>query len=849
MKKSILKKLALPVLVATLFFSCANGSNDDSGGSSGGSGGSGSGSGDDGYLTVDGDNVYLQKLNCLSTYSYSSGNFTSFGDQLTAPSSLGGSWLIWGEPITKTDSITMTAWVTFSDSSKQNGIGFLSQNGSYCTAYSAGMQVGVKNVNVDNCTDFSSDKGNGYSYQGGISDYSGLIGSEVMEKVSLDNQSMVFSFYTTTGTLLATKTIAWDAHWTDDAKLYLGIGGFATSSMTISKVKITSLSGDSYVANKVAELAVSSLTVSSISTRVAVSGSTEITATATTTSGKAASVTVGSSSDSIATASVVNSEGTGTITINGIASGTATITVTNASDTTLTKAITVYVDNYASSDSYSLGTDTTYVYPAAGSTDAPVDGWFRMTFTTAPTLDDSGCINIYKASDNTVVDTIQFSGETINAWSGVNLDVDKQMAYVSGNNVYFMLHNGVLENGTEYYVAMPTGAISGTFAGADFATYGLTPTSKTWSFTTRSAPDITDLSISVDCAEGSTSDYRSIEGALLGIGTATTGDYTLNVAAGDYKELVYWKGKASATIKGAVASGTYGSDVVIHWFNGEKMNSGTHTRPSFYWGSGTNLTLENVTIKNDYDRAVYSGDAQAEAIYFANGNDTSTGLATAKLAAYNCTFLSHQDTIQTTGKAWFYKCYIEGDVDFLWGTAQTALFDTCKLVSVLDSNRGTASTQHLIVARTGVTGATTIGKGFVVLGSEVEIESGVTMYFGRDAGTGNFYDQAAIVDSTIDGSGTLNPALWDTSAYLYLDGYAADVGWKVYNITSDGSTAISTSSKAANTNDISSATYTAEYSTRDLILNRVYNMSTHAYQADSTVWDLTSLKTEFGITD
>ncbi len=858
--KKIISKIAqgagLLLMAAALFSfaACSDGSDSNSGSGSGSNTGADEDS--DGYLTVDGDNVYLQKLNCLSDYTYSSGAFTNYGDQTTAASQLGGSWLIWGRPVSKSDSISMTAWITFNDVSKANGIGFLAQNGSYCIAYSAGMCNGVKNVNVDNCSDFSTDKGNGYSYYDGCSSNTEFLakykGVEIMEKVALDNESMVVTFYTTAGDKIADKSVTWASHWSADAKLYLGIGGFMTSGISVSKIKITD-SGSSYNVNKVTELAVSSLVVDSLSTRVSVGGTSKITASATGNSGKAASVTVSSADESVATASASTSDGVTTITITGVASGTTTLTLTNASDSTLVKTVTVYSDAYAASDSYDLGSDSTYVYPAPSASDAPVDGWFRITFDSAPTIADGGCINVYKASDNTVIDTIQFSGETLNAWDGFDADVDKQMAYVSGNSLYFMMHYNKLEYETEYYICMPMSSVTGNLHGKDFSASGFTPTSKSWSFKTRATPVADGTKIySVNCAEGSTANFRTIQGALLNIGTSATGQYTLNVAAGDYKEMVYYKGKADFKIIGAVASGTYGSDVVIHWFNGEKMNSGTHYRGAFYWGSGTDLVLENVTIKNDYDRAVYNGDAQAEAIYFANGGDATSGLAKAAFAAYNCSFLSHQDTIQTTGKNWFYKCYIEGDVDFLWGTAEAALFEDCELVSVLDSARGSSSQQHLIVARTGVTNGAQIGKGYVVKGGSLKIAEGVTCYLGRCAGAGNFYDQAAVVDTVIKGSGTLPETLWPSGTYTYLSGAAEHVGWKVYGLKKEDGSAVDTSKKLANTNVISDAVYTAEYSDRSQILDKVYVTATKAYAEDTTAaWDtisaysMSSLKEEF----
>ena len=87
--------------------------------------------------------------------------------------------------------------------------------------------------------------------------------------------------------------------------------------------------------------------------------------------------------------------------------------------------------------------------------------------------------------------------------------------------------------------------------------------------------------------------------------------------------------------------------------------------------------------------------SQAEALYFAGGSAFT-------LAAFNSSFSSNQDTIQTSGRNWFYNCYIEGNVDFIWGTADAALFESCSLRFINDVGGGAAS-YSLFVARTGAT--------------------------------------------------------------------------------------------------------------------------------------------------
>ena len=43
--------------------------------------------------------------------------------------------------------------------------------------------------------------------------------------------------------------------------------------------------------------------------------------------------------------------------------------------------------------------------------------------------------------------------------------------------------------------------------------------------------------------------------------------------------------------------------------------------------------------------------------------------------AKHSNFVSYQDTLQVKGYSWFYDCFVTGDVDFIWGSANAALFE------------------------------------------------------------------------------------------------------------------------------------------------------------------------------
>ena len=90
---------------------------------------------------------------------------------------------------------------------------------------------------------------------------------------------------------------------------------------------------------------------------------------------------------------------------------------------------------------------------------------------------------------------------------------------------------------------------------------------------------------------------------------------------------------------------------------------GTSGSASFFI-FGTGFTAENITFEN-------SAGAVGQAVAVRVTGD--------KAKFINCRFLGFQDTLYTHGsdsRQYYYKCYIEGTVDFIFG-ASTALFDKC----------------------------------------------------------------------------------------------------------------------------------------------------------------------------
>ena len=476
------------------------------------------------------------------------------------------------------------------------------------------------------------------------------------------------------------------------------------------------------------------------------------------------------------------------------------------------------------------------VYPANAATAAFEDGEFMLSgFDAKPVLVAGGSVKFYEVGENnaiTLADSIEFADETQYMWAlsdsakTVKLPVKNQLVRVTDNAVYVTPHNGKIGYGKTYIVAISDGAITGKIDGVTFAGLTNNAANSKWKFTTRAKPTV-GTAISVNNSQtASNQTFRSVQSALLAIGS-TTGTYTVTIEPGTYYEPLYFDGSATVILHGNSTkdySKGAEADVVISHANASLFTSAEKTRNVLTVISG-NFVVENLSIVNSFDRAVWGkSDGQAECVGLSGGKGQT-------FAAYNCSFISHQDTIRTVGKSWFYKCYFEGDTDYLWQESDgvVMLVESCTLKNVYDANAGSA-TAYIVAPR--MTIADSIGKGLVVLNSSITTAEGETAYFGRTPWNSGYYNQAAFIGNTItSGSGTFK-AEWENAAtsetVALNDG--ANVGWKFYNNTLDG-TAIDT---VKNATVMTAETFASEYNGRRAILNRLYNVKEKTYAKDTT---------------
>lgn len=304
---------------------------------------------------------------------------------------------------------------------------------------------------------------------------------------------------------------------------------------------------------------------------------------------------------------------------------------------------------------------------------------------------------------------------------------------------------------------------------------------------------------------------------------------------GTYNEVLYYNGTASITISGDTDA-AFGSDVIIAIDNNSDMkkisaaSNALKGRCVFEFEGSGNLTLENLTIKNTFDRANSTGKGtQAEALGF-----DSTG----NLAAYNCSFLSHQDTLRTTGKAWFYKCYIEGDTDFIWmeRDGKVALYEECEIKSIYDENLSN-HTSYICAPRMEM--MPVISKGIVILNSNITCDENQKTYLARTPWKEGYYNQVAYIGCKLSG---ISSEVWYKEPLMSKKTPRVVLGWKM-----DKKTAESMGLNPEGRNDVMKDELAEnEYNGRNAILNRVVSVSKSAFKKDGKIWDTASLALKNG---
>ncbi|MET9453576.1 pectinesterase family protein [Streptomyces canus] len=163
------------------------------------------------------------------------------------------------------------------------------------------------------------------------------------------------------------------------------------------------------------------------------------------------------------------------------------------------------------------------------------------------------------------------------------------------------------------------------------------------------------------------------------VDAVTRPGWTIVVHPGTYREVVNIPAdKAELTVRGAVRDPR--AAVIVHDnANGTQKPDGSGTYgtagSATFTSAAPGLTVRDLTLANDWLRADHPDITGTQAVAAYTYGD--------RTHFENVRLLAHQDTlfVETTAltafdRQYFHRCYIEGDVDFVFGRA-TAVFEEC----------------------------------------------------------------------------------------------------------------------------------------------------------------------------
>ncbi|MBH8557767.1 pectinesterase family protein [Hymenobacter negativus] len=189
-------------------------------------------------------------------------------------------------------------------------------------------------------------------------------------------------------------------------------------------------------------------------------------------------------------------------------------------------------------------------------------------------------------------------------------------------------------------------------------------------------------------AKDGTGNYTTVQAAIDAAPTGRTAPFTIFIKNGKYKELIV----VPATKPFIQLVGESVGNTVLTYNNsaGTLVNGvalGTQNSASVTINA-TDFSALNLTFENSFGEASSGGQAVAILV----NND--------RAAFRNCRFLGNQDTMYLKGngtpRQYFVNCYIEGNTDFIFGSA-VALFENCNIYA---KNKTTTNTSYIAVPNT-----------------------------------------------------------------------------------------------------------------------------------------------------
>ncbi|WP_147915629.1 pectinesterase family protein [Ruania zhangjianzhongii] len=297
-----------------------------------------------------------------------------------------------------------------------------------------------------------------------------------------------------------------------------------------------------------------------------------------------------------------------------------------------------------------------------------VDAGLQLSFDHPVEIGPRGRLQVHRG-DGAVVETIDLADPEVGKRpiGGARSDYGELHLWnyhpvlVEDQNVTIVLHRS-LDPDQDYDVTMDADFVRGHS--------GITQEDG-WHFSTRSLPPAGATRIVVDAAGGG--DFCTVQGAVDFVPEQNEQEVLIAIAAGTYTEIIYVpQTKPQLTFRGEDRRRT-----VISYANNDVLNGDAAMREepieiaccpkrviersdrfncwrAVFGIDADDVRVENLTIRN----STPAGGGQAEAL---RGNGE-------RIIARRISLHSHQDTLRLQGRCYVADSYIEGDVDFVWGT-------------------------------------------------------------------------------------------------------------------------------------------------------------------------------------
>jgi pectin methylesterase-like acyl-CoA thioesterase len=304
------------------------------------------------------------------------------------------------------------------------------------------------------------------------------------------------------------------------------------------------------------------------------------------------------------------------------------------------------------------------LFPAADAIHVCPDTPLRIDFAEPPTLSGLGKIQVFDAAANKLVETIDTGSRVGTRTIGGLGNFHYYPVIITGNEAAIYLQNTLSYN-KSYYITIEPGVFKN-----DAGSFGGMSATTDWRFTTKPAPPAIGNSRLVVAADGS-GDFCTVQGALDFIPAGNNKPTTLFIRKGIYTELIYFADKNSLTFLGEDRKQT-----IIQYANNDRFN---HNNDRHIYHRGVlladrcnDLVITNLTMRNNTPR----GGTQSETIIL-------KGTTQSQAIISHVDLYSFQDTLQANGQAYVSDCYIEGDVDFIWGIGP-CYFENCHCYGTRD---------------------------------------------------------------------------------------------------------------------------------------------------------------------